>query len=201
MSAPEVTEPDHYRLFVALTVPEDVKDHVERAQQRIRRALRDGGVKWTSREQFHLTLSFLGNVPRPAIDGLTASLHAACRGFGSLDLQAAEVGFFPNARRPRVIWVGVRTPDERLAQLARAVQEVSRQITGEAPEERFAGHVTLGRVKELRSGTADDLARAAGPLAAEVFGGWRAGEVHLMRSELSSQGARHSVLSVISLET
>jgi 2'-5' RNA ligase len=201
MNASEVTEPDHYRLFIALAVPEDVKDRVERAQQQMRRALRDGGVKWTPREQFHLTLSFLGNVPRQAIDGLASSLQAACRGFGALRLQAAGVGFFPNARRPRVIWVGMRDADERLAQLAKAVQEVSRQITGEAPEERFAGHLTLGRVKELRSGTAESLARAAEPLAAEVFGDWRAGEARLMRSELSSQGARHSVVSVISLET
>jgi len=39
-----------------------VRDEIEKAQEDLRRALPRESVRWTRREQFHLTLKFLGNV-------------------------------------------------------------------------------------------------------------------------------------------
>ena len=55
-------ESEQYRLFVAVAVPDDVKAKMEAAQADLRRVLPDRNVRWARREQFHLTLRFLGDV-------------------------------------------------------------------------------------------------------------------------------------------
>ena len=57
-----MTDVGEYRLFVALTAPEPVRGEVEKAQAELRRCVPRARVTWTRREQFHLTLKFLGNV-------------------------------------------------------------------------------------------------------------------------------------------
>ena len=74
-------EPEHYRLFIALTLPEAVKAELEEAQAELRRALRQARVSWTRVEQFHLTLKFLGTVEAPRVDALVAAF--ATRGRAS----------------------------------------------------------------------------------------------------------------------
>ena len=69
----------------------------------MRRAAGDARVRWTTREQFHLTLRFLGNVEDQKLEPLTAALQIACRECGALQLRAEKIGFFPNPRSPRVV--------------------------------------------------------------------------------------------------
>ena len=134
---PEVTEPDHLRLFVALAIPEPVKDELEKAQGELRRLLPQGTVRWTRREQFHLTLRFLGNVEAQSLATLSQALNLAARVFAPLQLQARQVGFFPNARFPRVLWVGVRC-DPQIA----AGREIARgdRVTGMAASQAETVH-------------------------------------------------------------
>src|SRR5690242_19072251 len=100
--------PEHLRPFIALSVPEAVKDEVERSRTELRRSLASSGIRWTTREQLHLTLRFLGNVEAHRVEALTEALRTASAIFASLQMRAAGLGFFPDARAPRVVWVGVR---------------------------------------------------------------------------------------------
>ena len=58
----ETGKTDHFRLFVAITLPSEVKSRIQEAQGELRRDLPEKGVSWSRPEQFHLTLRFLGNV-------------------------------------------------------------------------------------------------------------------------------------------
>ena len=53
---------ERYRLFVAIEAPEYVKDQIARTQAHLQTIVRNASVSWARREQFHLTLKFLGNV-------------------------------------------------------------------------------------------------------------------------------------------
>lgn len=208
-------EPAPFRLFIALAIPHELNRAFEQAQAELGRALRepgpgeqapknakarrDGAFRWTKREQFHLTLRFLGNVPVSRVEELAQAARVVCRAFAPLRLTAARIGVFPNARRPRVIWVGISDLDERLGPLWSAVQSAMQPFTEEQPEREFTGHVTLGRINKLPPTEAKDLARAAVKFDKTVFGEWRANQVELMRSELLPQGARHTVLAALPL--
>src|SRR4051812_30141329 len=90
------------RLFVAISLPNGVKDEIEKAQKEMRDALPGNFMRWTNREQFHLTLKFLGNVASSRVAELTEILREACGQFSALRLRAERIGFFPDARFPRV---------------------------------------------------------------------------------------------------
>src|ERR1039458_2056675 len=96
-----MTDIERFRLFIAVTIPEEVKAKIAEAQSELRRALPERSVRWTKREQFHLTLRFLGNVDAPRVEALEEALRAACRGFSALWLSARGIGFFPDLRFPR----------------------------------------------------------------------------------------------------
>jgi RNA 2',3'-cyclic 3'-phosphodiesterase len=197
MNAPET--PEHYRLFVALPVPAEVKTTVEQAQAELRRAVGSPGIRWATRQQFHLTLRFLGDVEVARVDSLVAALRAAGTGFAPLQMHAKGVGFFPNARYPRVVWVGVQDRAERLGSLQLAIQAATAPFTAEKEETRFSGHVTLGRIKGLRRPDTEALAQTASTMAARVFGDWVAPELELIRSQLSPHGSTYTCLSSIPL--
>ena len=191
--------PETLRLFIALTVPEDVKTEIEKAQAALRRALPEGRVRWTKREQLHLTLKFLGNVAAPQVEPLVEAVRGACPGFAALELRAERIGFFPDLRSPRVVWVGVSDPPGQLPFLQHAIEVATRDFTAEESKERFTGHVTVGRFKGLRRAEAEVLAGLASGLATKFFGTWRADKVEIIRSQLSPAGARYTTLAVIPL--
>jgi RNA 2',3'-cyclic 3'-phosphodiesterase len=191
--------PETFRLFIAVTVPEDIKTEIEKTQATLRRVVPKERVRWTKREQFHLTLKFLGNVDAQRVEPLMAAVRAACRGFAALELRAERVGFFPNLRAPRVVWAGVNDRQAQLPSLQQAIEAATCGFTAEVPEKTFTGHVTLGRIKGLRRTEADALADVASSLTTRVFGAWTTDKVELIRSQLSPAGAQYTTLAGIPL--
>lgn len=203
------------RLFVAISVPDPVKDEIEKAQIEMRSALPGNFMRWTKREQFHLTLKFLGNVAGARVAELTEVLREACQPFGALRLRAERVGFFPDARFPRVAWVGVNDDEGILLRLQRTIEanvECFIEENGEHPgsagvspagrqrsQEAFMGHVTLARIQGVRRPQAESLSKLALGMAGRFFGGWMANRVELIRSELASGGSRYTTLAAIPL--
>jgi RNA 2',3'-cyclic 3'-phosphodiesterase len=185
------------RLFVAISLPEDVKSEIEKAQGELRDGLPAGVVRWTKREQFHLTLKFLGNVAESRVAELIESLRNACLPFNALRLRAARIGFFPDARFPRVVWTGVCDDENVLPRLQQSIETGVRNFTAEKPEGNFTGHVTLGRIQRIPRPHAEILAKKALGMANRPFGGWIANGGELIRSELAAGGSRYATVTAI----
>ena len=194
-----MSAPEHYRLFIAIRMPEQIKDAIAAAQSELRRALPERGVTWTKREQLHVTLKFLGNVGAPCLDVLNEQLRRACHRFAPLRLSAQRVGAFPNSRFPRVVWAGLTDAEGQLLKVQSAVEAASQIFTVLEPEKKFTGHVTLGRAKRLHRRDSQVLSGLLAGMADRFFGEWTAGEIELMRSELAADGARHTSIATVHL--
>jgi RNA 2',3'-cyclic 3'-phosphodiesterase len=194
-----VPKSEMVRLFIALPVPAAVMAELKRAQAQLREQFPGDVVRWTRPEQIHLTLKFLGGVASSQVDALSQAVHAACHNFPPLHLHAERIGFFPQIRHPRVIWVSVRDDQEQLGTLQKAIAEAAAPFTLEQDEKEFTAHLTLGRAKNIKSHEARDLAEASQGMAKRVFGDWTADKVDIMRSELHSAGSRYSCLASMPL--
>jgi 2'-5' RNA ligase len=183
------------RLFVAIPTPEAVRSEMTDVQQEMQRLVSRNAVRWTKPEQFHLTLRFLGDVPAERVAELREALNAVCRGNAALRLRAQGVGFFPNTQSPRVIWVGVNDNESELADLQKKIEGAVRPFAEGSSSEKFAGHVTLGRVKFLKREEIEKLATHAQAVKDRLLGEWTANEVELMRSDLLPAGACHTLLA------
>lgn len=186
---------DKLRLFIAIPVPEPVRDEIIRVQREMQPLAPHGAARWTRPDQFHLTLRFLGDVPVAGLEQLKESVNAVCRSARSLQLRAGGIGFFPNPHSPRVVWVGIDDQAGLLDDLQKRIETAVRPFTAEPGEKHFSGHVTLGRLKNLKPPDARKLAAHAQTIKDRLFGEWTAHEVEVIRSELTPTGARHTSLT------
>ena len=124
------------------------------------------------------------------------SLTEACAGVRPFPLRAEGIGFFPNERQPRVIWVGFEGDENVLAALQIRVERLLAPFEEKPGAEKFLAHATLGRFQKYRRHKTEKLLPRARALATHVFGEWQVEEVGLFRSELSPEGARHTEVAV-----
>ncbi len=189
------------RLFIALPVPDDVKEKLRHTQAQVRSCLRADTVSWVRPEQIHLTLKFLGDVPVARTDELVASVRTACVSVRTLHLSAGKIGVFPNARRPRVLWSGVAGETEALERLQSKMEKAAAPFTETQKDQRFSAHLTIGRIKEIHPRDARTLEEAVSDFAETTFGNWTADAVEIMRSELGPEGSHYSRVAEIPLST
>lgn len=177
------------RLFVGLPLPADLREAAGRLLADLRRAA-PKGVAWSAPENLHVTLKFLGAVEADRLAEMKAAAASVAEGAPAFETEVAGLGAFPNAKRPRVIWLGCGEAPE-LRALERRAEDAFAAL-GFAREERpFHPHVTLGRVKDPGAG-ATALRRAEeGVRDALRLGRWRVTEVALFRSVLDSRGAAY----------
>ena len=176
------------RLFVALTLPGDVRERLA--------GLANGlpGARWVKPENLHLTLRFLGeldNAVAADVDDALAKIH--CPGF---TLTLNGLGHFGEGRKLRALWVGV----DANAALMRLQEKIEQALirAGLPPESRkFKPHITLARFKSnpgarLQGYLADHNLVRAGPFALESF--------ELYSSFTSADGAIYRVEASYPLE-
>jgi 2'-5' RNA ligase len=161
------------RLFVAAWPPDEVLDLLATLPRP-----EDPGVRWTQRDQWHVTLRFLGR----------ADPDAAADALGRVRAPVAEAVLGPlTARLGRSVVV---VPVAGLDGLARAVIGATAAV-GEPPDPRpFAGHLTLARLRHRP---------ACGVTGARCSARFPVREVHLVRSHLGQAGARYEILATHAL--
>lgn len=169
-----------YRLFVAIDLPEEVK---EAATAIAGREL--PGARWVPRDQLHLTLRFIGEADEERFEAIKRALREVAGTPFSLSL--AGVGHFPPGRRPRVLWVGM-AESEPLLLLQKKVELALVGAAVEPEDRRFSPHITLARLKETpveRVFALEERHRgfAAGPFPVTEF--------YLYSSTLTREGAIH----------
>jgi 2'-5' RNA ligase len=191
---------EQVRTFIAIELSQDLKDSLSRLQDRLKRQVPERSVRWVRHGGVHLTLKFLGDVPALRLTNVSQAVEAACRDFGQFTVEVAGLGCFPNPRRPRVMWVGVREPTGTLVRLQRAVEGALAEL-GFKPEGRpFKPHLTLGRVR--RNVSRSDR-QHLGELIVEsdvgLLGSMEVAEVNVMRSDLRPDGAVYTALTRVPL--
>lgn len=176
------------RLFAALALPAAVVESFSRLLQELRAI--EPKAKWLRAENLHVTLKFIGEMP-PEILGEIRGALAGVRAEQVLALRFRGMGFFPNEKRPRVIWAGIGATAE-LPALAQRIESALEPL-GIAREKRaFAPHLTLARLGSGRLSPA--LREAIAKNNAREFGALRAAEFHLIESKLKPAGAEYTTV-------
>jgi RNA 2',3'-cyclic 3'-phosphodiesterase len=180
------------RLFIAINLPDDVRERIHAAAEPLRRAAPD--IAWTPAERLHLTLKFLGERPESELASLAAMLADVGGRHAPLALTIEGGGAFPSLARPRVIWAGVAA-DPRLELLHHDVEAACAAL-GHEPEGRaFRPHLTLGRARGGIDSAAGRVAisRAAREIA--LHEDVDVDAVDLMRSDAGPGGPRYTRLA------
>ncbi|MGA7613863.1 MAG: RNA 2',3'-cyclic phosphodiesterase [Thermoanaerobaculia bacterium] len=182
-----MTDSAALRLFVATKLPDALGDAIEGIAKPLRNRLPRGS--WLRPHSVHLTLAFLGDQPGSIVAPLGSSLSSSVAAVDAFEANVSGSGFFPDARRPRVGWLGL-TPEERFRELAHAVRETLEREGVDYDRKPFTPHLTVVRARERWSRSdAETFERAFSELRTPPF---RLPEVILFSSELRPEGAVHT---------
>lgn len=120
----------------------------------------DAKVNWVRPQQMHLTLKFLGDVPDTETPDICRVVSRVAREFEPFEIICRGAGAFPNAERPRTLWIGIQDGADELKALQSALDEALKKELGFAKEPRgFHPHLTIGRVKHASPEGYEELAR------------------------------------------
>jgi RNA 2',3'-cyclic 3'-phosphodiesterase len=178
--------PDAMRLFVAVDIPEDVREAVAALVGKLRHAC--GSARWVHVEGLHITLKFIGWTSPEDAEKIKSAL-AAVPFPAPIGMKFRGLGFFPNERRPRVLWAGIEAPPE-LAALAVAVESALLPLGIPREDRSFSPHLTLAR---FDSPSGLRRLHAAIESAGDIeFGSCIATEFYLYQSVLKRGGAEYT---------
>jgi len=183
------------RLFAALAIAEEAVDEIAAWWTAASSCLPASQWREIPRERWHITLAFYGEVDGRDYNRLALALEECATACGPMQLGVLNYGAFPNARRPRVFWIGAYqvSGDCTLSSFAgccsRAGRANVRKHSAKSPP--FQGHITLARYRGVPE-----------PLNMESLQGipgvpsvtWTVDRLDLMRSILHRDGARYQVL-------
>jgi 2'-5' RNA ligase len=176
------------RTFVAVFPPLEVR---REALSWAKRRSSDDRVRWTSPENVHLTLKFLGNVEAEAFGSIRAALGEVCAQHAPFDAALAELGAFPSARRAKTLWIGAGEGSDRLRSLAADVDNALAPLGFVREKRPYVPHLTLGRARgrplHLNLPSGAEVAR------------FRVRRVELAESRLAAEGATYRTVGGFAL--
>ena len=155
-----------------------------------------GGTKLPGRttppRNWHLTLWFLGQIPRDRFEVMVHLLTETSLG-GAFRCRFGELGTFPRPGRASVLWVGVSNGSEKLSALAAKVGTAVEGSGLQLPERPFSAHLTLSRLRPPRD--LRPLLATARPVEVDMV----VREVTVFRSHLGGGPPRYEVMERVPL--
>lgn len=181
------------RAFLAVIPPRAARDTIEAIRDPLRELAPAG--RWVHPSLWHMTLKFLGEVEDdlvPAVADLAANVAGETQAF---EMTMQGLGFYPNAERPRVLWVGSSQGTAEFEALSRSL-DVGLDGLGFEPEEKDqTSHLTLARFRDPSESRAiREQVGDTGPIVT-----FEVDEIVLMKSVLRPRGPDYTVVEKLAL--
>src|SRR5919198_3296061 len=182
------------RLFIAVMLPSAVQERLAGLIGLLdtHRAI----LRPTRPEGLHFTLRFLGDMTAAQEQHIMEAVAVAVEGVSAFPLVIGGFGAFPNARCPRVVWLGLRAGAAPLIALQRHIEDELLRRALVPDSEDFTPHLTLARVRQEATPAARAaLGAALAALPTREQARSTAQAVSLVHSVLTPQGSRYTVLN------
>ncbi|MBI3746008.1 MAG: RNA 2',3'-cyclic phosphodiesterase [Chloroflexi bacterium] len=157
-----------------------------------------GRVRWVQMEGLHVTLRFLGPTAPDRVAGVGDAVAVAAGAVGGpFEVRLGSAGAFPDAGRPRALWLGIRAGAEELGRLSASLTSAL-TAAGWPPDERpFRPHLTIARTDGVHAGA--EAGQRLVAAAAELDLAFEADRIVLFRSHLGHGPARYEALRSVAL--
>lgn len=173
------------RLFVGIPFPPQLQEKLKPFYQALKET--GGDFRFVSLEILHLTLSFLGDVPKENIPKIVQALQSVLAAQKKVAIEFVGAGAFPDEQRINVVWVGVK--DSVLVDL---IKKVNQALSIETGHEEEVPHLTIARVKSGKN--KDEIQNVLQKFKDTNFGSFVAEKVVLYESELTKEGPMYTIV-------
>lgn len=128
----------HY--FIALPIEKQVKESIFNWLKEENLPFK----RFVHKEDYHITLAFLGDVDPILLKELQEALVAIAKKHQPFMLNVDQLGFFGQKFTPRVFWTSVKR-EEKLFELQKSVQALCEELGLELDKRTYNPHITIAR--------------------------------------------------------
>lgn len=185
------------RTFVAIEASEALRRRAAGLVGRLRPLLPN--ARWVADENLHLTLMFLGDLGDAEIAEVCRRTDWVARANAPFTLRVAGVGAFPDARRPRAVWMGAGEGAEAVCRLQADLDDALADLAARGENRGFVPHWTLARLPRNAGGASPHLAEVLSGLADHDAGELRIEQLVVYASELRPGGPEYYPLATCPL--
>jgi RNA 2',3'-cyclic 3'-phosphodiesterase len=190
---------EQIRAFIAIELSVETKSYLSVIQSTIK-SIDPDIAKWVNTDNIHLTLKFLGNINPASINSINQNIQNVAFSNKAVNLNLGELGFFPDSKRIRVIWIGFKGELRGLIDIQKELDTRLSKIGFQIEKRSFNPHLTLARVYD----NIDDTRRksffeqviSSIEIKDHVF---EASRISLIKSELLRYGAVYTNISSFNL--
>lgn len=176
------------RLFVAINLPDNFLDVFCGFQRQYEDG---GGIRWTPKENLHITICFIGNVEESEISEVSDRLKEIAGNTGLFEMTFKEIIFAPPLREPRMVWAALDSSPEFRKLMVDIQDGLRKFLRKENTNKEAIAHVTLARFQDGREITRRLRLKQPPELIGRKF---LVSEILLMESELEREGAKYAIL-------
>ncbi|MBV2167166.1 MAG: RNA 2',3'-cyclic phosphodiesterase [Bdellovibrio sp.] len=185
------------RLFFALNATDPLSESFLPTfkKLKINADRREIAIKWVPLDNFHITVSFLGDRPTEELPAIQEALKEACAQVAPFDLKIEDMGAFSNEHDARVLWLGVQNK-KCLGQFKHLLDQIlTEKNLLQKPDERvFSPHLTFGRLRNPRS-----VKDMISPFKRKSFGKIHVDEIVLYESKMQGNFPIYTPLARVKL--
>lgn len=188
------------RTFIAIELPEDIKEAIGRLQDKLKRSGAD--VKWVAPANIHLTLKFLGEIDEQTKNMVSEAVSLIGADTPDFSMRLGSIGAFPSLRSPRVLWIGLSQGNEQARAVFERIEAALEKCAIPKETRPFASHITIARVRGKNNirGLIDILT-GQDKITEDIREVFQAGKITFFKSTLTPRGPVYEVLQAASLRT
>ncbi|WP_061245095.1 RNA 2',3'-cyclic phosphodiesterase [Leptospira noguchii] len=175
------------RTFLGISIPEEIKDELISICYGI------PDIRWVPKENFHITLVFLGEQSAERLDILSDFCSEIS--FTEFDLGLKSVGTFGKQKSPSILFAAVK-PSVELLQLHKSLDSGIRKLGFSIDRQNYQPHLTIGRFKNSNETRVTTYLEE---FANFVSSNFKVSEFHIYSSKTSSNGPVYSIEESFSL--
>lgn len=178
------------RIFIAINPPENIKDKLLEYRDK----WRDMPARWASKDNFHITLNFLGYISDEELIDVIKTVEQVALKHDSFSVKLNKICYGPDGKMPpRMIWV----EGERSEELSALKNDLDKAL--DTFENRgFSPHITLARIKTwaLQRMEPEEISE----INEDIDLNFSVNSIEVMESVLKRGGAEYTILESFNLK-
>lgn len=187
------------RIFISIGIPESAKNKLASFTEEINNSFTYFNefcpIKWTRKDNLHVTLFFLGEVEIDEIPSIFETVEEIASRNETFVMNINNISYGPNEKNPKMVWA----KGEKSNELTVLQQDLEKNLLNiREPDNGFAPHITLGRITQWEFKRIDLEERPEVNKDIDIT--FTVDSIDIMESELKKGGARYTVLKSFGLK-
>lgn len=182
------------RIFIGIKLDDAVLDSIEKFLKPFKKIA--SPLKWTTRENLHVTLKFIGEVPTEKYKQIEALLAEADFNTGAIDLNITGCGKFGRGPDLNIFWVGLEK-NNKLEEMFNRIENTLKKAGIPKEDRQFKPHITVARNKKTFN--FKSFFELIEQNSSRLITGTTVTRFQLFESRLTPEGPIYTILKEISL--